>query len=87
MEFTKYSDIENSDRKKFLDAIIEQRLDEGEFVVQEKAHGANLSFWYNGQEMRSAKRTSFIEDDFYGYKSVEEENRSRIAVLYNLLKK
>ncbi len=37
MRFKKYSEIENSYRKK-----------------QEKAHGADLSFWYDGNELQYA---------------------------------
>ena len=48
MRFRKYLDIENSYRKKFIDIVVAEKLDKGEFVVQEKAHGANLSFWYDG---------------------------------------
>ncbi|MBW2739846.1 MAG: hypothetical protein JRE64_13595, partial [Deltaproteobacteria bacterium] len=65
MRFRKYFDIENSYRKKFLDILAVEKLDKGEFVVQEKAHGANLSFWYDGKDLKSAKRSSFIQDNFY----------------------
>ena len=36
MRFRKYLDIENSYRKKFIDIIVAEKLDKGEFVVQEK---------------------------------------------------
>lgn len=54
MRFKKYSEIENSYRKKNIDIIVAEKLDKGEFVVQEKAHGANLSFWYDGNELQYA---------------------------------
>ena len=60
MRFRKYLDIENSYRKKFLDIVVAEKLDKGEFVIQEKAHGANLSFWYDGKDLKSAKRGGFI---------------------------
>jgi len=87
MKFKKYFDIENSYRKKFLDIVAAEKLDKGEFVVQEKAHGANLSFWYDGKDLKSAKRSGFIKDDFYDYKPVEDENRERVKKLYAILKK
>ena len=87
MRFKKYLDIENSYRKKFIDVVVAEKLDEGEFVVQEKAHGANLSFWYDGKDLRSAKRSGFIEDNFYDYEPVEAKNRERVEKLYAILKK
>ena len=87
MRFRKYLDIENSYRKKFLDIVVAEKSDKGEFVVQEKAHGANLSFWYDGKDLKSAKRSGFIEDDFYDYEPVEAKNRERVKKLYAVLKK
>lgn len=87
MRFKKYFDIENSYRKKFMDMVIAEKYDEGEFVVQEKAHGANLSFWYDGKNLKSAKRSCFIEDDFYNYEPVEVKNRERVKKLYTILEK
>ncbi|MDO9566528.1 MAG: RNA ligase family protein [Candidatus Desulfaltia sp.] len=87
MRFRKYFDIENSYRKKFLDILAVEKLDEGAFVVQEKAHGANLSFWYDGKDLKSAKRSGFIKDNFYDYMPVESKNRERVKKLYAILKK
>ena len=44
MEYKKYNTIENSYQEDFIKSIIEQNLNNGDFVVQEKVHGANLSF-------------------------------------------
>jgi len=87
MRFRKYSDIENSYRKKFMDMIVAEKYDEGEFVVQEKAHGANLSFWYDGENLKSAKRSCFIEGNFYDHEPVEAKNTERVKKLYAILKK
>jgi len=86
MEFKKYHSIENSYRKKTIDAIIEQELDKGDYIVQEKAHGANLSFWYDGEKIKSAKRTGFITDDFYDFESVEKKYSEYIIDLHKILK-
>jgi Rnl2 family RNA ligase len=86
MKFIKYPDIENSYRKKFLEIVYEYGYDSGEFVVQEKAHGANLSFWYDGSEIKSAKRSSFIKDNFYDYESVAEKYTTYMTKLYEMLK-
>ncbi|MBF0452031.1 MAG: RNA ligase, Rnl2 family [Candidatus Magnetomorum sp.] len=86
MKFLKYHSIENSYRIKTIDAIVEQGLDDGEFVVQEKAHGANLSFWYDGSSIKSAKRSGFIDDNFYDYEGVAEKYTGPMEKLYGLLK-
>jgi len=86
MKFIKYPEIENSYRKMFLDAISDHGFEKEEFVVQEKAHGANLSFWYDGQKIESAKRSSFIKDNFYDYESVAEKYKPYVIKLYDTLK-
>ena len=52
MEFAKYHSIEN--KLKPLD---------GEYIGTEKIHGANFSFYCDGNVVRFAKRTSFIESE------------------------
>lgn len=42
--FKKYNSIENTYRQEFLDKIKGHGFWEDEFVVQEKVHGANLSY-------------------------------------------
>jgi len=86
MKFIKYPEIENSYRKKILETITEHGFDSEEFVVQEKAHGANLSFWYDGTEIKAAKRSSFIKDNFYDYESVAEKYKPYVIGLYDTLK-
>lgn len=61
--FKKHSSIENTCRSEFLDRIKGHGFWEAEFVVQEKVHGANLSFWTkNGTDFFAAKRTGPIEE-------------------------
>ena len=57
MDFKKYNSIENSYQIEFLNEIKEQGFNDLEYVVQEKVHGANLSFITNGKDIISAKRT------------------------------
>ena len=42
MNFTKYNSIENTYCKSFHKHVIMEGLHQGDFVTQEKAHGANL---------------------------------------------
>ena len=63
MSFRKYNTIELAQRKKFLAAIERHRWLEEEWVVTEKAHGANFSFVIDGDDVRVAKRTSLLSDE------------------------
>jgi len=60
MEFRKYPSIENSYRKKFIEAIRELSI--AEWVVQEKAHGANVVIAYDGHEILYGKRSGWLDD-------------------------
>jgi Rnl2 family RNA ligase len=84
MKFKKYNSIENSYQDGFLSSIIEQGFGEQEYHVQEKVHGANLSFITDGQQILSAKRTELILDneDFYNSKLVLEKYKDKILALY-----
>lgn len=73
--FNKYNSIENSYRKEILDRIKGHGLWKNEFLVQEKVHGANLSYWtQDGIHFRAAKRTELIADGekFYNYDKLLE---------------
>jgi len=84
MEFKKYNSIENSYQDDFLSSIIEQGFGEQEYLVQEKVHGANLSFITDGQQIISAKRTELILDneDFYNSGLVLEKYKDKVRALY-----
>ncbi|MEO1051300.1 MAG: RNA ligase family protein [Bacteroidota bacterium] len=73
-EFRKYNSIENTYRVEFIESIKDCGYDRENYVVQEKVHGANLSFWTNGQRLKVAKRTGFLDagESFYNYRVVEE---------------
>ncbi len=75
MKFQRYGSIENITRQKALDYIVGQGLSGGEWVVQEKVHGANFSIWFQDPEIKFAKRSQFIddEDNFYQYCSLKAE--------------
>ena len=71
--FKKYNSIENSYREEFLNRIQSHGFWKDEYVVQEKVHGANLSFWTtDGITFHTAKRTADLnpEERFYNFQSV-----------------
>lgn len=90
MDFKKFNSIENSYRDKFLDMVKKELLHSGEFVVEEKVHGANFSFWFDGEHFRCAKRSGFLagteEQNFAGAATVLKEHLNRLKALYSHLK-
>lgn len=87
MEFRKYNSIENSYQEKYLELIVSQGYGEMEYIVQEKVHGANLSFITNGEDILTAKRTEILADSesFYNVKDVREKYREQILSLFREL--
>lgn len=87
--FKKYTSIENTFRVEFLDRIKGHGFWHDTFVVQEKAHGANLSFWStDGTTFHAAKRTSDVaaDEQFYNYQQVLEDNVAGLQRIWMDLK-
>jgi Rnl2 family RNA ligase len=84
MEFKKYNSIENSYQEDFINLVIEQGFGDLEYVVQEKIHGANLSFITDGQTIISAKRTELIADNeqFFNSKLVQENYADKVLKVF-----
>jgi len=73
--FKKYASLENTYRSEFLERIKNHGLWNETYVVQEKVHGANLSFWtVDGDCFVGAKRSGDIEpnENFYNHHIVLE---------------
>jgi Rnl2 family RNA ligase len=89
MEFKKYNSIENSYQDDFISSIIEQGFGDLDYVVQEKVHGANLSFITDGQNILSAKRTELIlaSEQFFNSKLVQDNYKDKILALYATVSK
>ena len=89
MQHVKYSSIENTYRDKFLQMLRDEGKDDGEWIVMEKVHGAQFSFYYDGNEMLTSSRTAFIteEMDFFNWQKVMADNRDNIIDLYERAKK
>ena len=88
-QFTKFPSLENTYRQKEIDKIIMMDIKD-KWVVTEKVHGANFSFWvYKDLEsgkidIKCAKRSGWIEDDekFFNYRPVLEKYRDSLERLY-----
>ena len=51
LEFKKYSSIENSFSREFMEHVVAEMPQDLEYVVQEKVHGANTSFLCDGETL------------------------------------
>ena len=88
IELKKYSSIENSFSREFMEHVVAEMPQDLEYVVQEKVHGANTSFLCDGETLRFAKRTSMLEDgeQFYDYPELLERYRDRVLKLFGDIK-
>ena len=86
--FLKYRSIGNHYREEFLRKILFDGHSSGEWVVLEKAHGANYSISYDGKDFKQGKRNGWIEENenFNGSNRVLESNKERIDWVYDVLK-
>ena len=89
LEFKKYSSIENTYNKEFMDRIKLEGYDSLQFVVQEKVHGSNCCLVTNGETVQFAKRTGWVEvgEMFYNYEELIERYRERVVQLFHQVKK
>lgn len=73
MKFKRYPSIENSYRTKTLTQIDVEGIDKTDWVVLEKVHGSNFSIWVDENEVKFAKRSSFIgTDNFYDINTIRD---------------
>ena len=90
LRFIKYRSIENSYREKFINMVREHEYDAPDikWVATEKIHGGNFSVWVDKDEIKPAKRTSFIEKDefFFNYELIMEKYSEDARKLYKYFK-
>lgn len=70
MEFHKFNSLENTYRQNLIDKVQYEGKDVGEWIVTEKIHGANFSFWCDGEEVKVASRSQFVDGTFYNCQAV-----------------
>ena len=86
--FKKYTSIENTFDKDFMEKIFLEGYDKQEFVVQEKVHGSNVCFVTDGNTVSFGKRTGFVEADekFYDYEELLERYTPKVIDLFSVIK-
>lgn len=87
MQFKKYNSIENHHNNKPIMHIHEMGLSapDVKWVIREKIHGANFSFWYDGTTLKCARRSGFLQlhENFYNYQLILENLRDNIKEMYD----
>lgn len=88
MIFKTYNSIENAYQTRVIDQIKLQGFGNEVFIVQEKVHGANFSFFTDGKGIKIAKRTAFIEKDekFYNAHQILERYRKNVIDVFEKVK-
>lgn len=88
MIFKTYNSIENAYQTRMIDQIRLQGFGDEVFIVQEKVHGANFSFFTDGKEIKIAKRTAFIEKEekFFNAHQILEQYRKNVINLFQKVK-
>lgn len=88
MTFKTYNSIENVYQARVIEQIRIQGFGDEVFIVQEKVHGANFSFYTDGREIKIAKRTAFIEkkDKFFNAHQVLEAYKEKVIKVFGKVK-
>ena len=88
LPFKKYSSIENTFDKDFVEKIFLEGYDKHEFVVQEKVHGSNVCLVADGKSVSFGKRTGLIEagEKFYDYEELLERYTPKATALFSIVK-
>ena len=87
--FKKYNSIENTYREEYLSRIRGHDLWYKTYIVQEKAHGSNLSFWTtDGVDFTTAKRSESLkkDDKFYNHQLLLERHLKQFQSIWTALK-
>lgn len=99
-QFKKFPSLENTYQTKPIQIAEELSLDKQQYIVTEKVHGANFSFWMTEEHLsvegiglcstvviKCAKRSGWIEDDekFFNYQPVLEKYRNRLENIFDAM--
>jgi Rnl2 family RNA ligase len=88
IHFKKYTSIENTFDKDFVERVRNEKDANQEFVVQEKVHGSNVCFVTDGETVGFGKRTGFVEagEKFYDYEKLLERYTPKVIALFSIIK-
>lgn len=79
-EFKKFSSLENTYNKVFLEKVQLHPCYTQQWIATEKVHGANFSFWWDkANGVRVASRTQFVDGSFFSCTEVIERHSETFA--------
>lgn len=80
--------MENAYQTRVIEQIRIQGFWDEVFIVQEKVHGANFSFFTDGKEIKIAKRTAFIEKEekFFNARQVLKLYKDKVIEAFGKVK-
>lgn len=86
-EFHRYEKMPKNLKKLGFNANELAELDKMKWVVTEKVHGANFSFIYEKEQLKFAKRKSYLswQDDFFGFQLLVNCIENQIIALFETL--
>lgn len=89
MMFKKYNSIENIDNAKLVDKVRYEGFADPsvQWIAQEKIHGANFSFMYDGKTLKCAKRSGDIKEteSFFGYEIILAQYKKSVLDAWDIL--
>jgi Rnl2 family RNA ligase len=85
--FKEYHSINNLGSRKKA-AHYPEDIQNKQWLVLEKVHGANLSFIYDGTNLYAARRTAAMQDSetFFSWQEVREKYREGIKIIFEQVK-
>lgn len=86
MKFTRYNKILNTYLLPEDYCDQNPKLASAQWIVTNKIHGANFSFYCDGENIRVAKRSSFCDENFFGCSEVVERYTKGILSLAKFAK-
>lgn len=86
MKFTRYNKILNTYLMPEDYADQNPDLANVQWIATNKIHGANFSFYCDGESIRIAKRSSFCDENFFGCKQVVENYKNNVVQLTQSIK-
>lgn len=82
MEFMKFTSLDNTYNGKIVSKIPYEGKDGGLWMASEKLHGANFSFWCDGNEVKVASRTQFVDGTFFNCQAVINRHAADILAYH-----
>lgn len=82
MEFRRFTSLDNTSKQQLINKIVYEGLADRQYVVTEKLHGANFSFWCDGHQVRVASRNQFVDGTFFNCQSIINKHEGNLMAYH-----